>query len=329
MGKGILNFVNQAKLGVGAGGKFATAISGISAPVIAVVAVIAVLAAAFAHLWQTNEEFRDKVTAVWDSVKSKFSEASQKITEAINSLGFDFSGLGEAIKAAWDWFCNALEPIVSGIVRNIGNVLESAIDIVTGIIQTIAGIINGFKDGDWTLFLEGLRTLWDGLWGMISSPVKYVIDVIGGYLAQFGLTWEDAWNGIKEFFTGIWDAISEFFTTTWNTIKETFESASNVVSETVTTVWENIKTKTTEIWESVKADISTAWENIQTKVSDTVNGIKDSITTGFTTAKEKVTETFDAIKEKISGVMESARETVRSAIEAIKEKSISLGHCQS
>ena len=320
MGKGILTFVNQAKLGVGAGGKFAAAVGGISAPVIAVVAVIAVLAAAFAHLWQTNEEFRDKVTAVWDSVKAKFSEASQKITEAINSLGFDFSGLGEAIKAAWDWFCNALEPIVFGIVRNIGNVLESAIDIVTGIIQTIAGIINGFKDGDWTLFLEGLRKLWDGLWGMISSPVKYVIDVIGGYLEHFGLTWEDAWNGIKEFFTEIWNSISEFFTTTWNTIKETFESASNAVSETVTTVWESIKTKTTEIWESVKADISTAWENIQTKVSDAVNGIKDSITTGFTTAKEKVTETFNAIKEKISNVMESAKETVQSAIEAIKEK---------
>ncbi|MBR3202757.1 MAG: phage tail tape measure protein, partial [Solobacterium sp.] len=149
MGKSILTFVNEAKLGVGAGGKLAAAIGGITAPVAAVIAVVAVLTAAFVHLWNTNEEFRNKVTAVWDSVKAKFSEAAGKITDAINSLGFNFSDLGEAIKSAWDWFCNALEPIVTAIVLGIGRVLESLIDTVTGIVQIIAGI-----SGSWQMRLS-------------------------------------------------------------------------------------------------------------------------------------------------------------------------------
>lgn len=83
IGKAVLTFVNEAKLGVGMGGKLAAAIGGISAPVAAVIAVVAVLVAAFVHLWKTNEEFRNKITGIWDAIKEKFSEAGQKITEAI------------------------------------------------------------------------------------------------------------------------------------------------------------------------------------------------------------------------------------------------------
>ena len=64
LGKGVLTLINQTKLGVGPIAKLTTAIGGISAPVVAVVAVIAVLVAAFVHLWNTNEEFRNNVIAI-------------------------------------------------------------------------------------------------------------------------------------------------------------------------------------------------------------------------------------------------------------------------
>ena len=52
---------------------FGAAIGGISAPVVAVIAVIAALVAAFVHLWKTNEDFRNKITAIWEQIKSIFS----------------------------------------------------------------------------------------------------------------------------------------------------------------------------------------------------------------------------------------------------------------
>ena len=340
MGKGILNFVNQAKLGVGAGGKLAAAIGGISAPVVAVVAVIAVLTAAFVHLWKTNEEFRNKVTAIWDSVKAKFSEAGQKITDAINSLGFNFQGLGDAIKAAWDWFCNALEPLVSGIVQNIATSLKGTIDIVTGIIQTISGIIKGFKDGDWSLALEGLKTIWDGIWAKLTAPVNAVIEIIGGYLEMFGTSWEEVWTGIKDFFTGVWEGISSFFTDTWNGIKTTFENVWNAISNTISTVWEKIKNVVQVgilfikelfsgafqiltvpfrfIWENCKEAVTTAWNFIKEKISTVLTAIKTTISTVWTSIKTTLQPILDGIKTNISTAWETVKTNVTGKVEAVK-----------
>ena len=42
------------------------AIGGISAPVVAVVAIIATLVAAFVHLWNTNENFKNSILSIWE-----------------------------------------------------------------------------------------------------------------------------------------------------------------------------------------------------------------------------------------------------------------------
>lgn len=351
MGKGILTFVNQAKLGVGAGGKLATAIAGIGPVGWAIIAVVAALTAAFVHLWKNNEEFREKVTAVWESVKAKFAEAAQKITDAINSLGFSFKDLGEAIKAAWDWLCNALEPLVTGIIQNIGAVLESTIDVVVGIVQTIAGIIKGFKDGDWSLLLDGLKSLWDGVWGLLSAPVKAVINVIGGYLEKFGTSWEEIWTGIKDFFVGVWEGIKTFFTNAWNGIKTTFENVWNAIANTVSTVWETIKNVVSVgiqfiaelfsaafqiltvpfrfIWENCKDIVTGAWEGIKTGVSTAIEWVNEKVTAVWNAVKSVFESVWngisgffsgiwDGIKSKVSTVMDGVKTTVSNGWNAVK-----------
>ena len=114
LGKGVLTLINQTKLGVGPIAKLTTAIGGISAPVVAVVAVIAVLVAAFVHLWNTNEEFRNNVIAIWDGIKAKFEAFGQAITDRLNALGFDFESFTEVLKAVWDGFCSLLAPVFEG-----------------------------------------------------------------------------------------------------------------------------------------------------------------------------------------------------------------------
>ena len=56
------------KAGTGVFGKLGAALGGISAPVLAIVAVVAVLIAAFKHLWDTNEEFRNAITGIWEGI---------------------------------------------------------------------------------------------------------------------------------------------------------------------------------------------------------------------------------------------------------------------
>ena len=49
----------------------ASALGAVAGPVLAVIAVVAVLVAAFKHLWDTNEEFRNAMTAIWEGIVKK------------------------------------------------------------------------------------------------------------------------------------------------------------------------------------------------------------------------------------------------------------------
>jgi phage-related protein len=94
-------------------------IGGISLASVGAIAAIALIVAAFVHLLVTNEDFRNKVIEVWNGVLAKFEEAHRRIVDAINSLGFNFDNLGEAIYAAWDWICTQLAPILFEMFANI------------------------------------------------------------------------------------------------------------------------------------------------------------------------------------------------------------------
>ena len=51
------------------------------------IAAVAVLVAAFVHLWQTNEEFREKVTAIWNRVKEVFFGFVEGMKERLDAAG--------------------------------------------------------------------------------------------------------------------------------------------------------------------------------------------------------------------------------------------------
>ena len=91
------------------------AIGGISAPVVAVVAIIATLVAAFAHLWNTNEDFKNSILSIWEQIKSTFERLTSGIVDRINALGFDFESFGKMLKAMWNGLCNVLAPVFEGV----------------------------------------------------------------------------------------------------------------------------------------------------------------------------------------------------------------------
>lgn len=276
-----------------------TALAGVTAPMIAIVAVIAVLVAAFVHLWKTNEDFRNKIIGIWDGIVSKFKEAGQKITDAINSLGFDFSDLGEAIYAAWDWICNALAPILSEIFATIGRLIGGVVDIIVGVVQVICGIIKGFKDGDWSLFIEGLKSIWDGFWVIATAPFIAVYNVLTEYLAKFGLTWADVWNGIKDFFFGVWEAINTFISNVLNGIKNLFVGILNDIHD----VWMSV-------WTAVSTFINTALTNIQTFFTNVINTVE--------TTKIKVSQKFEALRSAVTQTIENLKTAAQNKFNEMK-----------
>lgn len=342
LGKGVLTLINQTKLGVGPIAKLTTAIGGISAPVVAVVAVIAVLVAAFVHLWNTNEEFRNNVIAIWDGIKAKFEAFGQAITERLNALGFDFESFTEVLKAVWDGFCSLLAPVFEGAFKVISAVLGTVLDVLVGLFDVFAGLFSGNWEQTWNGVKEIFSGIWNGIKGIFSAVLEAWRGIADTFLGWFGTNWETVWTNIKTFFENIWNGIKQFFSDTWTAISTTATSVFTAIQTTITTIWTAIKSTVTGIVDGIKTGVSTAWnymkttiggvmDGIKTKVStvwdgikSTVSGavesVKNGISNGFNAAKNTVSNIFSSIKSSISNAMNNAKNTVSNVISSIKSK---------
>lgn len=189
-------------------------LAGIGAPVIAVVAVIATLAAAFKHLWDTNEEFREKITETWESIKTAVDEFSQGVLDRINSLGFDFESISEVLKAVWEGFCSFLEPIFTGVFDQIAIVLETAFDVILDIFDVFIKLFQGDWGGAWESVKGIFSDLWEGIKGVAENAFETLRDAGSVFLGWFGTTWEELWQNVKDFFQRTWESIKSFFTET-------------------------------------------------------------------------------------------------------------------
>lgn len=194
------------------------AIAGVSAPVVAIIAVIATLIAAFQHLWETNEEFRDNITAIRESIKEAFSGFTDGIVERLNSLGFEFESITEVLSAVWNGFCELLAPVFEGAFSAMSTILQTIFDVILGIVDFFIAVFQGNWSGAWEAVKGIFSSVWDGIVALFNTIVETLKGVADTFLGWFGSSWDGAWEAIKQFFTDTWDAIVEFFTTTIDNI---------------------------------------------------------------------------------------------------------------
>lgn len=325
MGKHILTFVNEAKLGVGAGGKFAAAIAGIGPVGWVIIAVVAALTAAFVHLWKTSDEFKTKITGHWDKLKAKMSEVGQKITEAFNKLGFSFKDVAEV----FDWLCNQVfAPLLDFLLGSVMDCIGDIIEVFGGVIEVIVGIIKGFKDGDWSILWQGLSDIATGIINLLFEPIQWLFHLFGVELEDFNGDWGNVWTGIKNFFTGIWNAISTFFTGIWNGIKNTVTTVVTAIGTAISTAWNAVKTTFQTVWGAITGVVSKAWETIKNVVQVGVMFIKELFSAAFQiltipfrfiweNCKEAVTTAWEAIKSAVSKALEAIKTAIQTVWTAI------------
>ena len=174
----LANGFNKLKVAVQGGtglfGKLGAAIGGISAPVVAVVAVIGTLVAAFLHLWNTNEGFRESIIAIWSQIKETFSSFCQGIVDRLNALGFSFQDITQVISAVWNGFCSLLAPVFEGAFQAIAAVLSTVLDVITGILDVFIGLFTG----NWSQMWSGVQTIFSGVWEGIKGVLSAALGIL-------------------------------------------------------------------------------------------------------------------------------------------------------
>ena len=311
--------------------KLAAALGGVSLPAIAIIAVITAVALAFTNLWKNNEEFRNKITAIWDGIKAKFDEFGQGIVDRLNALGFEFEDITEVMKAVWDGFCEVLAPIFEGVFQQISNILSEALDILTGLFDIFAGIFTG----DWDMVWQGVQEVFGAVWDFVVATFENWISTFTSLadtvLGWFGTDWETVWTNVKTFFSDTWNAISSFFsgiltgiktffTDTWNAIVSFFSGILSGIYSSVTGTMTEIHDAFTNIWDSITGFLSGAWETIKNIVTVGIMAVKEIISAAFQIITLPFRFIWENCKDTVLSIWETIKSVIGEKIDAVKEK---------
>lgn len=222
-----------------------TGFGGMLVPIMAVVAVVAVLVGAFATLWKTNEEFRDNMVGIWNSIKESINNFFDGVIERIDALGFDFENITEVIKTVWLALCDILAPVFEGAFNTIAIVLDGVFNQILSVMDIFIGLFTG----NWEQLGEGVKGVVSGIVETFANLGSNILGVIGDIGAEIlnKLGFEKAAEGFQNFFDTLSDLfgqIPELLSSAIDTIvsffTETIPNAFNSAIEAVQGFVDNI-----------------------------------------------------------------------------------------
>ena len=336
----------------GFSGVFTKALGLITSPAAIVVGVIAAITAVIIHLWNTNEDFRNTITEIWQKIKDAFTTFAAGISERLSALGITFSDVTSAIKTIWDGFCNLLAPVLEAAFSTIAIALQTAFNVILGIWDVFSAVFSGDWSGAWEAVKGIFSSIWDGLKEYFSTIIGAVKGVADVFLGWFGTNWETVWNGVKTFFEGIWNGISSFFegiwngistfcTTVWNGIVTNVTAFCTTVHDTISTIFNAVKDVVSNVWETIKNVVQVAimfivevikaafelitvpfrfiWENCRDTIINVWETIKSAVQTAINFVKDNIiTPVMNAISTTITTVWNAIQTTFTTVINAIK-----------
>ena len=156
-----------------------TAFGGISAATLGWVAALAAIGVALVDQWNNNEEFRNRVTEVWNTIWSTLSTIIGQIIQLISSLWNDI------LQPLLNWLISALGPsignlvatileVVAWMVNNLGGLISGLLQMIQGIIDFVAGVFTG----DWARAWQGIVDVFAGLFNAVGSVVVAVMNAV-------------------------------------------------------------------------------------------------------------------------------------------------------
>ena len=100
--------------------------------------------AAFKHLWDTNEEFRNAMTAIWEGIVKKIQAFVEGIKERLAALNIDFTAVAKYTEKNLEMVSvKLLAPVFEAAFSIISTVLGTVFDVLTGLLDVFIGLFTG------------------------------------------------------------------------------------------------------------------------------------------------------------------------------------------
>lgn len=211
-------------------------IGALTSPIGLVVGAIVGLIAVFKHLYDTNEEFRNKANEAWETLVQVFQEHILPVIQQAGELiGNVLNTIWETIQAIW----GVIEPFIQKIFEEVmawwnetgsdmlamlfdilgellsavnwlwQNVIDPIIKFVNAILMPVLQVaFQVIGDLVHALFYA-ISSVWNNIKGILQGIIDFVAGIFTG-------NWERAWEGVKGIFTGIWNTMGNIVKTIIN-----------------------------------------------------------------------------------------------------------------
>lgn len=224
-------------------------------PAVFIISIIAGLVAALITLWNTNDGFREAVTAAWDSIKSVWDSVKEAFANFVAAIGEKievvkefFGNLKDAASEKFSTMKEVVSEKFSQIKGTMGTIMQAAKDTVSEKLQNMktayaehGGGINGIA----AAAMEGVK-------GYYSAGYTFIDNLTGGKLSAVADKFKSKMSEAKQ---AVLNKISE--------IKNSFSSGLGNAYSTVTNILGNIKNKFSNILEGAKNIVSNAINRIK------------------------------------------------------------------
>ncbi len=204
------------------------------AAVFGIIGIIVAVIAALVNLYQNNEEFRNKVNAIWDAIKTFFIDTWNAIKGAAEAI---WNAIKSIVEGVWNGLKTAATAVWNGIKSVITGVWNALVSVATTVWNGIKGTVEG---------------VWNGLKGAASS----------------------VWNGIKGTIEGVWNGLKGTASSIWNGIKTAVMSPIEAISSWLANTWNGIKSTASSTWQAIKGAMTAPIENARNTIKGIVDRIK-------------------------------------------------------
>lgn len=274
----------------GGGGIFsaiAGALGALSSTVLIVIAVVAALIAVLVGVYNTSEDFRNKVNSAWEAVKNAVISATQEVVNFVtemfgtlvawwneNHALFEQTAttVWNAIKSVVETVMNIIAPFIEAAWNNIVAVVsvawdiikvtvETALNIILGIIKAVMQILNGDWSGAWETIKQVLVTYWEGMKALVQIAVEGFLAIIQTALTGIKSVWENSWNDISTFLSTIWEAMKTAISTAWEAIKSAISNAIENIKNVVLNGWNNVVSTVTNAGTRIVSAVRSGFDN--------------------------------------------------------------------
>ena len=168
-------------------GARALALALMANPIIAIVAVIIAVVAAIIYFWNTNEQFRAAVIAIWNNIVS---------------FGMSlFSALAAFFTGVW----NGLVAIATAVWSGIMTVATMAVSVIMDIISAFGA----FFTGVWNGCLAIAAAVWDAISSFVSAAASVIEGIISTLVDYISSAWDSAVAAVQSFASSVMDAIGQ------------------------------------------------------------------------------------------------------------------------